>query len=43
VTFKSAAAQKQLYMAIYGTATASYPGETYDFEFGGADVFDISQ
>ena len=42
VTFKSAAAQKQFYMAIYGTATASYPGETYDFEFGGANVFDIS-
>ena len=42
VTFKSAAAQKQFYMAIYGTATASYPGETYDFEFGGAELFDIS-
>ena len=42
VTFKTAAAQKQFQMTIYGTATASYPGETYDFRFGGADIFDIS-
>lgn len=42
VTFKSAAAQKQFQMTIYGTATASYPGETYGFMFGGADIFDIS-